>query len=72
VKEGLLSRGALPDLQMIDSIFDEMTRNESPDRWTRAALISDAGWGRARELAQQVLVREGVDTSVLPDICVVR
>ncbi|MFD3499919.1 hypothetical protein [Streptomyces sp. NPDC058678] len=72
VEEGLLSRGALPDLRMIDSIFDEMTRDESPDRWTTAALINDAGWGQARGLAQQVLTREGVDTSVLPDICVVR
>lgn len=72
MEEGLLSRGALPDLRMIDSIFDEMTRDESPDRWTTAALISDAGWGQARRLAQQVLAREGVDTSVLPDICIVR
>ncbi|MEU5256313.1 hypothetical protein [Streptomyces longwoodensis] len=72
VEEGLLSRGALPDLRMIDLIFDEMTRDKSPDRWTKAALISDVGWGQARGLAQQVLVREGVEASVLPDICVVR
>lgn len=72
VEEGLLSCGALPDLRMIDSIFDEMTRDEFPGRWTPAALINDAGWGQARGLAQRVLAREGVDTSVLPDICVVR
>ncbi|MBB4792296.1 hypothetical protein [Streptomyces nodosus] len=72
VEEGLLRRGALPDLRMIDSIFDEMTRDESPDRWTTAALISDVGWGHARGLAQQVLAREGVEASVLPDICVIR
>ncbi|MFC8833295.1 hypothetical protein ACFT8V_08845 [Streptomyces griseoincarnatus] len=72
VEEGLLSRGALPDLRMIDSIFDEMTRDGAPDRWTTAALIGDAGWGQARGLAQRVLAREGVDTAVLPDICVVR
>ncbi|MFD0136557.1 hypothetical protein ACFYOF_13380 [Streptomyces sp. NPDC007148] len=71
VAEGLLSVRALPDLRMIDSIFDEMTHDESPDRWMTAALISDIGWGRARGLAQQVLAREGVDISVLPDICVV-
>ncbi|WP_051705014.1 hypothetical protein [Streptomyces sp. NRRL S-455] len=72
VEEGLLSRGALPDLRIIDSIFDEMTRDESPDRWTTEALISDVGWGQARGPAQQVLAREGAETSVLPDICVVR
>ncbi|MGV2917279.1 hypothetical protein [Streptomyces alfalfae] len=72
VEEGLLSCGALPDLRRIDAIFDEMTRDEFPGRWTTAALINDAGWGQARELAQRVPAREGVDTSVLPDICVVR
>ncbi|MFI9604826.1 hypothetical protein ACIHCX_34160 [Streptomyces sp. NPDC052043] len=72
VEEGLLSSGALPDLRMIDSIFDEMTRDESSDQWTTAALISDVGWAQARGLAQQVLAGEGVETSVLPDICVIR
>ncbi len=43
VEEGLLSHDSLPDLQLIDSIFDEMTRDKSSDRWTIAALIDDAG-----------------------------
>ncbi|MCF3135908.1 hypothetical protein [Streptomyces olivochromogenes] len=46
MEQGLLSRDALPDLRMIDSIFDEMTRDPSPGRWETAALISDTGWGQ--------------------------
>ncbi|WP_445529975.1 hypothetical protein [Streptomyces cyslabdanicus] len=72
VEEGLLGRDALPDLRMIDSIFDEMTCDETKNRWTTAALGSDPGWCRVRGLAQNVLAREGVDASVLPDICVIR
>ncbi|MEV0532599.1 hypothetical protein [Kitasatospora sp. NPDC050463] len=72
VEGGLLSRDALPDLRAIDSIFEQMTLDESPNRWATAALASDAGWICARELAQQVLAREGVDVLALPDICVVR
>ncbi|MFJ6426101.1 MULTISPECIES: hypothetical protein [Streptomyces] len=72
VEEGFLSRNVLPELRLIDSIFDEMSRDESTDRWTTAALISDAGWIRARVLAQQVLAREGVNASPLPDISVIR
>ncbi|WP_245873313.1 hypothetical protein [Streptomyces phaeoluteigriseus] len=72
VEEGLLSADALTDLQVIDSIFDEMTCDGSPGRWTSAALTSDAGWNQARALAQKVLAREGTDASRLPDICVVR
>ncbi|KOV72941.1 hypothetical protein ADL00_05075 [Streptomyces sp. AS58] len=71
VEEGLLSHDSLPDLQLIDSIFDEMS-DESSDRWTIAALIDDAGWGQARELPQQVLAREGADGMPPPDICVIR
>ncbi|MFF3503362.1 hypothetical protein [Streptomyces sp. NPDC003247] len=44
VEEGLLSSDALPDVRMTDSIFEGMTRDESPGRWTTAALISDEGW----------------------------
>ncbi|WP_329529448.1 hypothetical protein [Streptomyces sp. NBC_01462] len=72
VEEGFLSRDALPELRLIDSIFDGMSCDESTDRWTAAALISDVGWIRARVLAQQVLAREGVNASPLPDISVVR
>ncbi|MFI9248054.1 hypothetical protein ACIGXF_37085 [Streptomyces sp. NPDC053086] len=72
VEEGLLGRDSLPDLRVIDSIFDGMTRNETTNRWTTAALGSDPGWSAVRELARTVLAREGVDASVLPDIRVVR
>ena len=71
-EEGLLDRDALPGLRIIDSIFDEMTRDEVKNRWTTAALGSDPGWRRARGLARNVLAREGVGASVLPDIRVVR
>ncbi|MFI9343359.1 hypothetical protein ACIG0D_19135 [Streptomyces sp. NPDC052773] len=72
VEEGHLGSDVLPDLRVIDSVFDEMTRDESPERWTAAALISDPGWSRARASARRVLAREGVDASALPDISVVR
>ncbi len=72
VEEGFLRRDALPQLRLIDSIFDEMSCDESRERWTAAALISDAGWIHVRVLAQQVLAREGVTASPLPGICVVR
>ncbi|MFE0654005.1 hypothetical protein ACFVZH_36165 [Streptomyces sp. NPDC059534] len=72
VEEGFLSSDALPELRLIDSIFDEMSCDESTERWAAAALISGVGWGRARVLAQQVLAREGADASLLPDIRVVR
>lgn len=72
VEDGLLSSDALPDLRVIDSIFEQMTLDKSSDRWATTALVGDAGWDRARELAQQVLAREGVDESALPDIRVIR
>ncbi|MFE7649287.1 hypothetical protein [Streptomyces phaeoluteigriseus] len=71
-EEGLLSPDALTDLQVIDSIFGEMTCDGSPGRWTSAALTRDAGWNQARALARQVLAREGMDVSRLSDIRVVR
>ncbi|MFD5467506.1 hypothetical protein ACFWIQ_32505 [Kitasatospora sp. NPDC127059] len=72
VEGGLLSHDALPDLRAIDSIFERMTLDESPNRWATAALDSDPGWTNARELAQRVLVQEGMDVLALPDIRVVR
>ncbi|MET8453304.1 hypothetical protein [Streptomyces sp. NPDC005209] len=72
VERGLLGPDALPDLRMIDSVFDEMTRDPSPGRWETAALISDTGWSRARAAARRVLVREGADAAALPDIRLVR
>ena len=72
MEEGLLGRDVLPDLRMIDSIFDEMTRDEAKNRWTTAALDSNPGWCRVRGLAQNVLAREGVYASAMPDICVLR
>ncbi|MEU6236736.1 hypothetical protein [Kitasatospora sp. NPDC047058] len=72
VEAGLLSSDALPDLRAIDSIFEQMTIDKSSNRWAIAALAGDAGWIRARELAQQALAREGADDSALPDIRVVR
>ncbi|MFD5317574.1 hypothetical protein [Streptomyces sp. NPDC127098] len=72
VEEGVLSPATLPQLRLIDSSFAEMTRDGSSDRWTTAALRSDEGWSQARGVARQILAREGLDWSVLPDICVVR
>ncbi|MFG3039157.1 hypothetical protein ACGFYZ_19890 [Streptomyces sp. NPDC048330] len=72
IEEGHLSREVLPSLQMIDEVFGEMTRDTDGDRWTRQALSTDPGWGRARDLARAVLAAEGEDRSPLPSICVIR
>ncbi|MFI5671922.1 hypothetical protein [Streptomyces sp. NPDC051704] len=72
IEEGELGPGVLSELQMIDEVFEEMTRDALPDRWTRAALPTDAGWARARHLARAVLAAEGEADAPLPEICVVR
>ncbi|MFD7918039.1 hypothetical protein ACFV3R_02200 [Streptomyces sp. NPDC059740] len=72
VEEGLLDRAALSDLGLINSIFDEMSGHENKDRWTPEALGRDPGWCAVRRLAQRVLDREGVHTSVLPTLRVHR
>ncbi|MFE9559172.1 hypothetical protein ACFYOD_37745 [Streptomyces sp. NPDC006703] len=56
----------------IGSIFEQMTPDKSSNRWAIVALAADAGWIRARELAQRVLAQEAVEVSALPDICLVR
>ncbi|MCX5230904.1 hypothetical protein [Streptomyces sp. NBC_00233] len=72
VDEGRLSREVLPSLQMIDEVFSEMAQVTDLDRWTRAALTTDAGWGRARQLAREVLTAESEEMSPLPVIRIVR
>ncbi|MEV4191431.1 hypothetical protein [Streptomyces toxytricini] len=72
VEEGFLNRDSMPELRLIDSIFDEMSGDASTDRWTTAALSTDTGWSSARTLARQVLTREGANASPLPHICVIR
>ncbi|MCF3179047.1 hypothetical protein IPZ70_03680 [Streptomyces polychromogenes] len=72
IEEGQLSRGVLPALQMIDEVFREMTRDAETDRWSRAVLSTDAGWGRARQLARVVLAAEREADAPLPEICIVR
>ncbi|MFD7966290.1 hypothetical protein ACFV5J_36450 [Streptomyces zaomyceticus] len=72
VEEGQLGRALLPSLRTIDEVFVEMTQDVKVDRWTRAALFTDAGWARARRLAREVLTSEGEDDAPLPDICVIR
>ncbi|MFD8604300.1 hypothetical protein ACFV1S_19875 [Streptomyces globisporus] len=72
VDEGPLSRDVLPLLQVIDEVFSEMSQDTDVDRWTREALSADAGWGRARQLAREVLTAEGEETSPLPGIRIVR
>ncbi|MFB6702706.1 hypothetical protein [Streptomyces rubiginosohelvolus] len=72
VDEGPLSRDVLPLLQVIDEVFSEMSQDTDVDRWTREALSTDAGWGRARQLAREVLTAEGEETSPLPGIRIVR
>ncbi|MFI9296779.1 hypothetical protein [Streptomyces gardneri] len=70
--EGRLSREVLPSLQMIDEVFSEMSQVTVVDRWTREVLATDAGWGRARQLAREVLTAEGEEMSPLPGIRIVR
>ncbi|KOV93331.1 hypothetical protein ADK65_33090 [Streptomyces sp. NRRL B-1140] len=72
VDEGQLSPEVLPSLQMIDEVFSEMSHVTDVDRWTREALVTDAGWGRARQLAREVLTGEGEKMPPLPGIRVVR
>ncbi|MGC0327062.1 hypothetical protein RKD23_000052 [Streptomyces sp. SAI-170] len=72
VDEGQLSRDALPLLQAIDEVFSEMSQDANVDRWTREALSTDAGWGRARHLAREVLAAADEETSPLPGICIIR
>ncbi|MFD9049761.1 hypothetical protein [Streptomyces zaomyceticus] len=72
VEEGQLGRAVLPCLQTIDEVFAEMTQDVGVDRWTRTALFTDAGWDRARRLAQDVLASEGEGDAPLPDIRVIR
>ncbi|WP_228456684.1 hypothetical protein [Streptomyces durbertensis] len=72
VDEGRLSREVLPSLQMIDEVFSEMSQVTDVDRWTREVLATDAGWGRARQLAREVLTAEGEEMSPLPRIRIVR
>lgn len=72
VEEGRLGPGSLTELQMIDEVFDEMTQDADADRWETAALSTDPGWDRARELARAVLAAEGEADAPLPEICIVR
>jgi hypothetical protein len=72
IEDGQLSRSALPSLQMIDQVFSEMTQDSDVDRWTREALSTDAGWGRARQLAREVLTAEDEEASPLPGIRIIR
>ncbi|WP_329013739.1 hypothetical protein [Streptomyces sp. NBC_00690] len=72
VDEEQLSRHVLPMLQMIDEVFSEMSQDTDVDRWTREALCTDAGWGRARQSAREALTAEGEEASPLPGICIVR
>ncbi|WP_432011153.1 hypothetical protein [Streptomyces cucumeris] len=60
IEEGMIHRDVLPDLQMIDSVFEEMTVDKTADRSTVEALIEDAGWIRAPALTKRILARECV------------
>ncbi|GAA2390153.1 hypothetical protein GCM10010420_12310 [Streptomyces glaucosporus] len=73
VADGRIADGAVADLREIDAILSGMSGGENADRWTRAALATDAGWVRARRLARRVLVAEqGEWRQPLPEITVVR
>ncbi|WP_237536358.1 hypothetical protein [Streptomyces sp. SID5785] len=72
VEEGQISPAVLPCLQMIDETFSEMSLDSGVDRWTKAAMLTDAGWHRARHLAREVLTAEAEDDASLPDICIIR
>ncbi|MFI1370103.1 hypothetical protein [Streptomyces griseochromogenes] len=72
VEDGQFRRGVLPSLRMIDEVFSEMTQDTDVGRWTREALSTDPGWGRARQLAREVLTAEGEETSPLPGFRIIR
>lgn len=58
-EEGSLSSDSLADVQLIEEVLEEMTRDGATDWWTAQALSDSPGWARLRELAGRVLVREG-------------
>ncbi|MFJ9598074.1 hypothetical protein ACIRS3_35690 [Streptomyces virginiae] len=72
VEEGQISPAVLPCLQMIDEVFSEIGLDSGVDRWTKAAMSTDVGWDRARQLAREVLAAEGEGDAPLPDICIIR
>ncbi|MCX5130005.1 hypothetical protein [Streptomyces sp. NBC_00347] len=72
VEEGQLSPAVLPRLQMIDQVFGEIGQDSGADRWTRAAMSTDARWDSARQLAREVLAAESERDAPPPDICIVR
>ncbi|MFB7374808.1 hypothetical protein ACFC0D_33775 [Streptomyces sp. NPDC056222] len=72
IEEGQLSPAVLPRLRMIDEVFSEIGLGSGADRWTKAAMSTDVGWDRARQLAQEVLAAEGEGGAPLPDICIIR
>lgn len=71
-EDGQLSGDVLPLLEMIDEVFSEITQDSSVDRWTKAALFTDPGWGRARQWAREILTAEGEESSLLPSIQIIR
>ncbi|MFJ9613791.1 hypothetical protein [Streptomyces noursei] len=72
VEEDRLSPGVLPEPRMIDEVCHEMTHDTERDRWAKAALSTDMGWARARQLARVVLAAEGEAHAPLPEICTAR
>ncbi|MFJ8691923.1 hypothetical protein [Streptomyces roseolilacinus] len=70
--EGRLSRDVLPSLQMSDEVFSGAPHDTDVDRWAREARPTDAGWGRVRQSAREILTVEDEETSPLPGIRIVR
>nr|WP_308800973.1 hypothetical protein [Streptomyces polyasparticus] len=56
VEHDQISGSAAAELREIDVLLAGMSGHEQADRWTRDALVSDAGWSQARQLAHQVLI----------------
>ncbi|MEU5068907.1 hypothetical protein AB0G95_33235 [Streptomyces virginiae] len=72
-QEEFLDTEALGKLQLIDAVLGEMSGRENAERWSRAALATDAGWRQVRTLARDLLVSmQGDWRRPLPEIHVVR
>ncbi|SCD91997.1 hypothetical protein GA0115246_108017 [Streptomyces sp. SolWspMP-sol7th] len=56
VEHHQISGSAAAGLLEIDVLLAAMSGHAQADRWTRDALVSDAGWSEARQLARQILI----------------
>ena len=62
----LLTAPERAHLAPLDEHLKRMSSCERPELWTDHAIMSDALWGRTRELAQEILIAFGVPDALPP------